>query len=267
MTRRIALVIEYDGTGYAGFQRQANAPSIQEELENAIQSLTAVRATIRGAGRTDAGVHALGQVAAFDTQSMLPVERIAAGLNHYLGEQIAVRAAYEVALSFDSRRHAKSRVYRYRLLEGRSPYPLRRNVTYRVARKLDAEPMRLAATNLVGQHDFRAFSGPQPQGRSFTRRMIRADIVRNDDELVVELEANAFLPQQVRRTVGALVDVGLGRMTVSAFRQMMESGAQGAAETVLPARGLTLQEVRYAGFPPESHATTTHDKTYEPGSP
>ena len=165
MTRRIALVIEYDGTGYAGFQRQANAPSIQEELENAIQSLTAARATIRGAGRTDAGVHALGQVAAFDTQSKLPVERIAAGLNHYLGEQIAVRAAYEVAPSFDPRRHAKSRVYRYRLLEGRSPAPLRRSFTHRVARRLDAETMRLAAASLVGQHDFRAFSGPQPSGQ------------------------------------------------------------------------------------------------------
>ena len=97
--------------------------------------------------------------------------------------------------------------------------------------------------------------------------MMRADVVRNDDELAVELEGNAFLPQQVRRTVGALVDVGFGRMTVSAFQQMTESGAQGAAETVLPARGLTLQEVRYAGFPPENHATTTHDETYEPGSP
>jgi len=266
VTRRVALVIEYDGTGYAGFQRQANAPSIQEELENAIDSLTAARPTVRGAGRTDAGVHALAQVVAFDTESVLPVERIEAGLNHYLSEQIAVRAAYDVAASFDPRRHAKSRVYRYRLLDGGPPSPLLRRVTYRVTRKLDAEAMRLAAASLVGEHNFRSFSGPQPQGKSFVRRMTRADVLRNDGELVVELEANAFLPQQVRRTVGALVEVGLGRMTVSAFEQMIENGAQGAAETVLPARGLTLQEVRYAGFPPESDATTTHDKTHDPGS-
>jgi tRNA pseudouridine38-40 synthase len=266
VTRRIALVIEYDGTGYAGFQRQANAPSIQEELENAIESLTSVRPTVRGAGRTDAGVHALAQVVAFDTESVLPIERIEAGLNHYLGEQIAVRAAYDVAPSFDPRRHAKSRVYRYRLLDGGPPSPLHRNVTYRVTRKLDVEAMRLAAASLVGEHDFRAFSGPQPQGKSFVRWMMRAPVFRDGDELVVELEANAFLPQQVRRTVGALVDVGLGRMTVSAFEQMIENGAQGAAETVLPARGLTLQEVRYAGFPPENDATTTHDETYETGS-
>ncbi|MYA50174.1 MAG: tRNA pseudouridine(38-40) synthase TruA [Chloroflexi bacterium] len=267
MTRRIALVIEYDGTGYAGFQRQADAPSIQEELENAIESLTTVRATVRGAGRTDAGVHALAQVGVFDTQSTLPTERVVAGLNHYLGEQIAVRAAYDVPLSFDPRRHAGARVYRYRLLEGGTPSPLRRGVTHRVVRRLDTGAMSLAAASLVGEHDFRAFSGPQPAGKSFVRRMTRATVFRYGDEVIVELEANAFLPQQVRRTAGALVDVGLGRLTVSAFEQMIESGAQGAVETVLPARGLTLQEVRYAGFPPENDATTTHDETYETGSP
>ncbi len=267
MTRRIALVIEYDGTGYAGFQRQANAPSIQEELENAIGSLTTVRSTVRGAGRTDAGVHAFGQVAAFDTESTLPIERVMAGLNHYLGEQIAVRAAFVVAPSFDPRRHAKSRVYRYRFLQSGSSSPLRRSVTHRVVHRLDAEAMRQAAASLVGEHDFRAFSGPQPSGKSFIRRMILAEVVREADELVVELEANAFLPQQVRRTAGALLDVGLGKTTVSAFEQMVENGAQGAAETVLPARGLTLQEVRYAGFPPENDATTTHNETYETDSP
>lgn len=266
MTRRVALVIEYDGTGYAGFQRQANAPSIQEELENAIESLTRVRATVRGAGRTDAGVHALAQVAAFDTESVLPIERVVAGLNHYLGEQIAVRAAYDAAPTFDPRRHAKSRVYRYRLLEGGSPFPLRRSVTHRVVRRLDTEAMRLAAESLVGEHDFRAFSGSQPSGKSFVRRMTWATVFRDGDEVVVELEANAFLPQQVRRTAGALVDVGLDRMTVSVFEQMIENGAQGAAETVLPARGLTLQEVRYAGFPPENDATTTYNETHETSS-
>ena len=194
MTRRIGLVIEYDGTGYAGFQRQANAPSIQEELENAIESLTTVRATVRGAGRTDAGVHALAQVVAFDTESVLPTERVVAGLNHYLGEQIAVRAAYDVPLSFDPRRHARARVYRYRLLEGHTPSPLRRGVTHRVARGLDTEAMHLAATGLVGEHDLRAFSGPQPSGKSFVRRMTRATVSRDKDEVVVELEGNAFSP-------------------------------------------------------------------------
>ncbi len=267
MTRRIALVVEYEGTDYAGFQRQANAPSIQEELENAIESLTTVRSTVHGAGRTDAGVHALGQVAAFDTESALPVERIVAGLNHYLGEQIAVRSAYEVDPAFDPRRGALARVYRYRLIEDRQPSPLRRRFTHHTGRRLDVESMRSAAAVLVGEHDFRAFSGSQPDGKTFVRRMARSEVWRDGDEVLIEFEANAFLPQQVRRTVAALVKVGLGGAAIGEFEQMLASGAQGAAETVFPARGLTLREVRYAGFPPENDAATTDNETHETSRP
>ncbi len=265
MTRRIALVVEYEGTGYAGFQRQANAPSVQEEIENAIESLTAVRPTVRGAGRTDAGVHALGQVAAFDTESAIPVERIAPGLNHYLGEQIAVRSAHEAAPAFDPRRDALARVYRYRILESRQPSPLRRRFTHRVGRRLDVAAMNAAAACLIGERDFRAFSGPQPHGRSYVRRMTRAEARRDGDETAVEFDANAFLPQQVRRTVAALARVGLGEATREEFEQMIASGAQGAAEMVFPARGLTLREVRYAAFPPDNDGTTTHNQTYKAG--
>lgn len=251
MTRRIALVVEYEGTGYAGFQRQPRQPSVQEELENAIESLTTIRSVVRGAGRTDAGVHAVGQVAAFDTPSRLPIERIAAGLNHRLDERVAVRAAYDAPASFDPRRDAIARVYRYRLLDGAPPSPLRRRVTRRIPRKLDADAMQAAADCLPGERDFRAFSGPLPEGKTFIRRMTRAEARRVGDELLVELEANAFLPQQVRRTVGALVEVGAGKASVSDFERLANSGAQGAADKVLPACGLTLQEVRYAGFPPK----------------
>lgn len=251
MTRRIALVVEYEGTGYAGFQRQPRLPSIQEELENAIESLTGARSLVRGAGRTDAGVHAAGQVAAFDAQTALPPERVAAVLNRSLPEQVAVRAAYDVEPWFDPRRDAEARVYRYRLLDGAPRSPLRRKVTRRVPRRLDESAMRAAAECLPGERDFRAFSGRLPEGKTFVRRMARADVLRIGDELVVELEANAFLPQQVRRTVGALVDVGLGKASASDFERLASSGAQGAASNVLPACGLTLQEVRYAGFPPK----------------
>lgn len=267
MTRRIALVVEYEGTEFAGFQRQANAPSIQEALENAIESLTGSRPTVYGAGRTDAGVHARGQVAVFDTDSALPVDRMTAGLNHYLCASVAVQSAHEVDRSFDPRRHAAARVYRYRLIERRTPSPLRRRTAHRIGRRLDVEAMRLAAASLVGERDFRAFSGPQPAGKTFARRMARAEVWREEDEVLVEFEANAFLPQQVRRTVAALVDVGLGRSAAGAFEQMLESGAQGAAEAVFPACGLTLQEVRYAGFPPENDAATTDHETHETRRP
>ena len=249
MARHVALVIEYEGTGYAGFQRQPNAPSIQEDLENAIESLTMARPTVRGAGRTDAGVHALGQVAAFHTEAALPVERITAGLNHFLNEQIAVRFACDVGPSFDPRRDAIARVYRYRLIESAQPSPIRRRYTHRMSRRLNAAAMQSAAGTLVGEHDFRAFSGSQPEGKTFVRRMARVGVWRDSDELLIELEANAFLPQQVRRTAAALVEVGLDRATVQGFQQMLESGAQGAAEKVFPACGLTLREVRYVGFP------------------
>ena len=267
MRRRIALVVEYEGTEFAGFQRQANAPSIQEELENAIESLTGSRATVYGAGRTDAGVHAEAQVAAFETDSALTVDRMTAGLNRYLCASVAVQSACEVDRSFDPRRHATARVYRYRLLEGGPPSPLRRRSAHRVGRGLNVETMQRAAACLIGERDFRAFSGPQPAGRTFVRRMVRAEVRRDGDEVLVEFEANAFLPQQVRRTVAALVDVGLGRATAGAFEQMLESGAQGAAEMVFPPCGLTLREVRYAGFPPENDAATTDHQTHETRGP
>ena len=265
MTRRIALVIEYEGTSFAGFQRQANAPSIQEELENAIESLTTRRPTVHGAGRTDAGVHALGQVAAFDAETALPIERMAPGLNHYLHEQIAVRAAYEANPAFDPRRNALARVYRYRIIESRQPSPMRRRFTHRIARALDVESMNAAAASLIGERDFRAFSGPQPSGKSYRRRMARAEAWRDGDEVAVEFEANAFLPQQVRRTVAALAKVGLGETSREEFEEMLASGTQGAAETVFPARGLTLREVRYAGFPPENDETATDNRTHQTG--
>ena len=222
---------------------------------------------MRGAGRTDAGVHALGQVAAFDTESAIAVERVAPGLNRYLDERIAVRAAYETAPDFDPRRDAVARVYRYRILASRQPSPLRRTLTYRMARPLDAEAMQAAAATLIGERDFRAFSGPLPPGRSYTRRMARADVWRSGDEVRVELEANAFLPQQVRRTVAALASAGLGETTTEEFERMLESKVQGAAETVFPARGLTLREVRYAGFPPDDNAATTSNEAHPTDRP
>ena len=151
MTRRIALVIEYDGTNFSGFQRQKNASSIQGEIENAIESLTKERLGLKGAGRTDAGVHALNQVAAFDTGSRLSVAQIASGLNNYLGVAIAIKGAYEVPSEFDPRRDAISRVYRYRLLESLRRSPTRRGYTHVVRPGLNIMKMRSAALILLGK--------------------------------------------------------------------------------------------------------------------
>ncbi|MCH2532282.1 MAG: tRNA pseudouridine(38-40) synthase TruA [Dehalococcoidia bacterium] len=259
MTRRIALVIEYDGTNFSGFQRQKNASSVQGEIENAIESLTRRETILRGAGRTDAGVHATGQVAAFDTESVLPIPQIVSGLNNYLCEDIAIKSAYEVSGLFDPRRDALSRVYRYRLLESEHRSPFRKDFAQLVRIGLNTNKMQSAAATLLGTHDFRAFSGSQPAGKSYTRLLSRIDIWRNNDEIAVEFEGNAFLPQQIRRTVAALVDVGYSKTTIEKFEQMLTSGIQGAAQKVFPARGLTLREVKYTGLPWRENAITTNN--------
>lgn len=259
--RRIALVLEFEGTRYVGFQLQANLPTIQGALESAIERLTGSSSRVYGAGRTDAGVHAAGQVACFDTESPLPVERIVGGLNHHLAEDIAVRAAYDVDADFDPRRHATSRVYRYTMLEARPRSPLRSRTTHHVGRRLDIAAMNTALASLEGQRDFVPFCGNLPGG-STIRHMYRTQVWRQEgDEVCLEVEANAFMHQQVRRIAGAVLDVGLGKMTVEAFMELADSGVHGAACHVLPARGLCLQRVWYKDFPPRAEiAAATETK-------
>ena len=249
MARRIAWVLEYEGTDYAGFQLQPDAPTVQGVVEDAVERLTGARSRVHGAGRTDAGVHASGQVAAFDTESSLAVERFGPGLNHYLPRDVAVRATHEVPVAFDPRRHATARVYRYTFMERTQRSPLRGRYVHSVGRKLDVATMAEALACLEGEHDFAPFCGQPPQGGSTVRRLYRAQVERGDgeaaDEVCVELEGNAFLHQQVRRIAGAARDVGLGKMTVVGFQALASSGERGAAQQVLPPGGLCLLEVKY----------------------
>lgn len=255
--RRIAVVIEYDGTAYRGSQYQENGPSIQSELEAAINNLTAETVRASFAGRTDAGVHALGQVAAFDTESTLPLDRFESGLNHFLPEDIVVRAAKE-APGFDPRRHAVGRLYRYRV-DNRPPRPvIERHRVWHVAKPLNIEAMRSAAGRLVGEHDFAAFAGPYEH--STIRTLRRCEVLLGQGgEVAVEMEALAFLPHQVRRTVGPLVEVGLGRMTEEELAALLEGAQPSSAQPAAPACGLYLVEVRYDGFGfgPESRNETS----------
>ena len=248
-TRRVALVLEYEGTAYAGSQAQANAPTVQAEVERAVEALTGERRRLRLAGRTDAGAHAAGQVAAFDTHSDLPAARFRSGLNHHLPDDIAVVAAHDVTSYFDPRRDAVSRTYRYTFLERDARSPLRRSV-HVAGRKLDIDAMAGALAHLRGERDFAPFSGALAEDKSTVRRLYRAEVWRAGDEVHIEFEANAFLPQQVRRTAAAVLQVGLGKMTLSAFEALADSGTRGAAEQVLPAAGLCLRRVTYHGFPP-----------------
>lgn len=248
--RRVALLVEYDGARYHGFQRQSNASSIQAALEEAILRLTGETRRTHGAGRTDAGVHAWGQVVAFDTWSTHPTTVFLHGLNHHLPEDISVRNAAQVPLDFDPRRTALSREYRYQLLNSSGPSPLLGRYTHLVQKPLDEDAMNAAARSLEGERDFSPFAGPMVVGsRQYSRRMLHCSVTRQGEMVTLEMVADGFLAQQVRRTAGALLDVGLGRMSLPQFSAVAGSGVRGAARNTLPAKGLALVSVRYATNP------------------
>ena len=244
--RRLALLIEYDGTAYGGSQYQKNAPTIQDSLERALSSLTGEPIRVALAGRTDAGVHARGQVASFVTASRHPRETFLRGLNALLRSDISVRAAAEVPLSFDPRRQALSRWYRYTIHAGAQRPALLRRLVWHVPQRLDIDAMKAAVAHLTGRHDFAAFTQPSLAGRRRTERLVSGASLRRTKGLVVfDIEANAFLPHMVRRLAGALVEVGLGKRSDAEFAALLREARPGAAAFTAPPRGLCLMKVRY----------------------
>ena len=244
--RRVALALEYDGTGYSGSQYQENAPSIQGALEAAINNLTGERTRVAFAGRTDAGVHALCQVAAFDTRASLEIGAFVSGLNHFLPDDIAVKRALDVDPAFDPRRHATNRVYAYRIDNRRVRSPLMRNRVWHVERPLDVAALARAARSLEGTHDFAAFAGPYDGS---TVRSLRCCQVLGDcGQVTLRFEAQSFLPHQVRRTVGQLVDVGLGRLDVERIARLLDEAIPSSAGPAAPACGLYLAHIEYDGL-------------------
>lgn len=260
--RRIALVLEYEGTRYAGFQLQSNVASVQGALETAVEQLTGFSTRVHGAGRTDAGVHANAQVVCFDTESELAIERFRTGLNHYLADDVAVREAYDAEADFNPRRDAVARTYRYTMLESASRSPLRARFVYHVGRRLDVASMNAALELLQGERDFTPFCGNLPSSGSTVRFMYRTQAWRQDgDKVCLELEANAYLHQQVRRIAGAILNVGLGKTTIDDFAAVADSKVHGAAALVLPAKGLSLKRVEYRDFPPfTAQSVTEHSE-------
>jgi tRNA pseudouridine38-40 synthase len=243
--RRIALLLEYDGTAYKGSQCQANGPSIQAELEAAINNLTGESSRAAFAGRTDAGVHALGQVAVFDTMSRLSEPELLRGLNHFLPEDVVVQEVRE-APGFDPRRDATSRVYRYRIDNRPVRSPLTRGRAWHVPAPLDIGVMREAARGLEGRHNFAAFAAPY---EGTTRRTLaRCEVSAIRAEVCVEMEAEAFLPHQVRRTVGALVEVARGHREPPWLAALLTDAVPSSAGPAAPACGLYLVRVAYDGF-------------------
>ena len=244
---RLSLTVEYDGTDYSGFQYQKNAPSVQRQLENAIQSLTGRAVRIKAAGRTDAGVHALGQVVAFDTDAPYAPDTVLRALNARLPDDVVVKSASVAPDGFDPRRHATGRVYRYTLLVSETRSPLLRRATHRLNRMPDVEAMRAAAKMMVGSHDFANFGGRlEDPAASSVRRVDRVDVKPDGGGIIqIEVEGSAFLPHQVRRMAGALVDVGQGRLTLEDVRMQVCRMEGAPVARALPARGLCLVSVKY----------------------
>ncbi len=243
---KIALIVEYDGTNYHGFQLQAEQPTIQSELEAALRRLTGDQIRVIGASRTDAGVHALGQVVSFRTRSGLPPETFIKGLNYYLPKDIAIKAALRIADSFNVRRDAFSREYKYYILNSQTRSPLREGFCYRVAGSLDLENMNTACQALTGKQDLASFASELGDRTINTIRTVhRAEMQREGDMVVFGIAAGSFLPHQVRNTVGALVRVGLGKMTVHDFHSIIKRRQPGLAGPTAPACGLCLVRVSY----------------------
>ncbi len=242
----VVLRVEYDGARYRGSQAQRpGTPTIQAEIEAALFRLTGRSCRITAAGRTDSGAHARGQVVSFPASSALPLDRYVTGLNHYLPDDISVTAAHRAPATFDVIRHARSRHYRYTIMNRRSRSALLSQQAAHVKEHLDDRAMSAAITALHGWLDVRPFCGPLAPDRNPLRRYDSAAVTRDGEIITIDLWASGFLPHQVRRVAGALVRVGSGQLSVSEFRRLAREGAPGEAPWTMPAAGLCLMSVEY----------------------
>jgi tRNA pseudouridine38-40 synthase len=249
---RYKLTIEYDGAGFVGWQRQANGLSIQEALETAVAQLCGERVTVHGAGRTDAGVHALGQCAHLDLEKAVPAEVLRSALNHHLRPAaISVLAAELADRDFDARLSAIGRVYLYRILNRRAPPSLVRGRVWHVSPPLDVEAMTEGAHHLVGHHDFSTFRDSLCQASSPLRTLDALEVRREGEEISIEAQARSFLHHQVRNMAGTLKLVGLRRWCPDDVVKALAARDRRAGGPTAPAEGLYLVEVRYPPDPAE----------------
>lgn len=246
--RNIKITIEYDGTAYAGWQRQNNAVAVQQVIEQAIQALTGVPTVIAGSGRTDAGVHAHGQVASFKTTSRLHVDAIKRALNHYLPADVVITDACEVPDDFHARFSARSKTYRYVIFNRDCPSALERKYSFYVPHRLDFEKMRRGASHFVGIHDFQAFcvkSALNPK-ETYVREIFALDVCRQGPRMEVFVTGSGFLYRMVRSIVGTLVDIGRGRIEdPDSVKDMIASKKRCNCGVSAPACGLFLHRVEY----------------------
>jgi len=243
---RYKLTIEYDGGPYAGWQRQENDPSVQEALEKAAAKLDQAPVTVQGAGRTDSGVHALGQVAHLDLVKDLSEDKVRDALNFHLKPHpIAVLEAERVDEDFHARFSAIKRHYLYRIIDRRQPLTLDRGQVWRVPKRLDAEAMHAAAQSLLGTHDFTTFRDAQCQADSPVKSIDEVSVSRYGEEVQITVSAISFLHRQVRSITGSLVEVGLGKWSPKDFKAALDAADRSRCGPVAPPDGLYLTAVDY----------------------
>jgi tRNA pseudouridine38-40 synthase len=239
------LTIEYDGTGYAGWQRQPDQPTVQAALEAAIQQVTQATIPVIGAGRTDAGAHAVGQVASFRTNKPLSAEEWLRALNGLLPADISVRSVEAAPDDFHARYSATGKLYEYRILNRPERSALDRHRAWHVRKRLDLDAMREAARPLLGRHDFSSFQGHPTDTENPVCDLRRLELYQELPTIRIEAEADRFLKQMVRAIVGTLVEIGLGKRPPQAVKDILEARDRRAAGYTAPAHGLYLIRVDY----------------------
>ena len=243
---RYSLLIEYDGAPFMGWQRQKHGPSVQQALEEALSHLDGRAVTVFGAGRTDAGVHARGQVAHVDMEKPFRPDKLRDGTNHHLGDHpIAVLDADEVEEDFHARFDARYRTYLYRLIDRRPPLALDRGRVWRIPQALDVEAMEEAAQHLIGEYDFTTFRDVQCQAKSPIKTLDAIAVRRVGEEVHVDVGARSFLHRQVRSIVGSLAEVGRGKRDADWMGEILAAQDRQTCGPVAPAHGLYLMEVHY----------------------
>lgn len=243
--KRVRLTVAYDGTNYHGWQLQENGNTIEAELNRALTGLLGEKIQVIGASRTDAGVHALGNIAVFDTENRMPAEKISYALNQRLPEDIRIQKSEEVLPDWHPRHVSSKKTYEYRIYRGEFPLPINRLYAYFVYRPLDVEKMRQAAAYLVGEHDFKSFCQTGAQVESTVRRIYGIEIEEQGANLVIRVCGGGFLYNMVRIIAGTLLEVGMGKREPESMQEVLKACNRAAAGPTAPAHGLLLVKYEF----------------------
>lgn len=246
--KRIKLTVAYDGTNYRGWQIQKNGETVESTLNRALKELTGENIQVLGASRTDSGVHAMGNVAVFDTEVRMPGEKFVYALNQRLPEDIRIQHSCEVPPDFHPRYQETVKTYEYRILNREFPLPAYRLNTYFTYRPLDEERMRQAAEYLIGEHDFQSFCAAGAQVKTTVRTIYDLKVTREGELITIRITGNGFLYNMVRIIAGTLMKIGQGEWEPEYIREILNAKDRTAAGPTAPAKGLTLMEIRYPKY-------------------